>query len=502
MEFRVRLRRAPGVCWERRGRTKQYEKRQSEGGMAKGAFATMNRISQAFAPAREQPGKVGRSALSSIARRVTGGRQVGLRHFQALIMIALAVSACAPTRQTVVPTRVPTAAYDDLYPYYVELCAVSQIRADFADYGGSPGHAVMWLKGACIDKSEGFTGLRVCGDGEVDLSNPENGVGISVNKTLKNANWLAFPGRSLFFHGGLQPDERLTAERAAQTIKAAIDSGAFEGVSVHDQYRPEEHGSGTMLRFLASETLGTDFALTFGRTAFCARVPMQREQMSKVTDYLTSLNRQYASGDTDYNWSGYSDNCVHAVTNALAAGGVWPAKSVNTVKLLQMFSLAIPANEVINLANRTNRFPIESFARVYDDESMRESLRNDDWIPARHGALLSSVPVHQNNDLYDTALRMFVLQGPLKAKSKSFVKLLDDPRFTELEANLDYYRERYREIVSGKPSGLKRESATDDYERVRLIYYDYIAQQLSEVERMRARVRAGSPDGAGAAPAR
>ena len=31
------------------------------------------------------------------------------------------------------------ARYDALFPYYVELCAVSQIRANFTEHGGSPG---------------------------------------------------------------------------------------------------------------------------------------------------------------------------------------------------------------------------------------------------------------------------------------------------------------------------------------------------------------------------
>jgi hypothetical protein len=42
-------------------------------------------------------------------------------------------------------------AYDALFPYSVELCAVSQIRARFTCHGGSPGHATMYLKGVCKD---------------------------------------------------------------------------------------------------------------------------------------------------------------------------------------------------------------------------------------------------------------------------------------------------------------------------------------------------------------
>ena len=35
----------------------------------------------------------------------------------------------------------PSASYEALFPYYVELCVVSQFRSDELGSGGSPGHA-------------------------------------------------------------------------------------------------------------------------------------------------------------------------------------------------------------------------------------------------------------------------------------------------------------------------------------------------------------------------
>jgi hypothetical protein len=122
-----------------------------------------------------------------------------------LVLLFLA-GGCAKLHDVVLPTYQPPPTYDELYPLYIELCAVSQIRAKFAKEGGSPGHAVMWLKGVCLDEDATYPKLRLCDPGEVDLADPENGTGISVNKVLKNANWLLVPGRSLFFHGNLTPD--------------------------------------------------------------------------------------------------------------------------------------------------------------------------------------------------------------------------------------------------------------------------------------------------------
>ena len=66
-------------------------------------------------------------------------------------------------------------------------------------------------------------------------------------------------------------------------------------------------------------------------------------------------NREYAEGEADYNWSVWADNCVHTLRNALAAANIWSPLSVRAVKFLQMFNLAVPANEFVNLAELGTR---------------------------------------------------------------------------------------------------------------------------------------------------
>ncbi|GAG66483.1 unnamed protein product, partial [marine sediment metagenome] len=108
-------------------------------------------------------------------------------------------SGCALSSKVIDPAVRPAPDYDRLFPYYVEICAISQIRANFAKHGGSPGHAVMYLKGACRDEEAGYPRLELCDPAEEDLTVGETGTGISVNKMLKNVNWLAIPGKELFF---------------------------------------------------------------------------------------------------------------------------------------------------------------------------------------------------------------------------------------------------------------------------------------------------------------
>ncbi len=67
-----------------------------------------------------------------------------------LLAALVLASACATvvTHQGPLPTIGLDSRYDALFPYYVELCAVSQIRANFAPHGGSAGHAAMYARDA------------------------------------------------------------------------------------------------------------------------------------------------------------------------------------------------------------------------------------------------------------------------------------------------------------------------------------------------------------------
>jgi hypothetical protein len=212
----------------------------------------------------------------------------------------------------------PDARYERLFPTYVELCAVSQIRAQFERRGTSFGHAVMYLGGACRSDDAPYPSLEVCGD-ERDRNPAEAGIGISVNRLLRNVNWIATPGSRLFFHGGLEPGERLDQARALETLSMVKARGVFSGVEVHGSYLPPDDDKAALVYLAAAEFLGTDFALNFGRSIFCARLPMPENVFQDVLDFLNAINREYAEGEADYRWSGYNDNCSHLLHNALAA---------------------------------------------------------------------------------------------------------------------------------------------------------------------------------------
>ena len=113
-------------------------------------------------------------------------------------------------RDRVVVERRPSPVYDELFPYYVELCATSQFRSKLTGPGGIAGHAVMYIKGACKDERASFPQLRRCRVAATELDDPEHGAGVSVGRWFRNVNWVAIPGYKLFYQGNLGMNERLT----------------------------------------------------------------------------------------------------------------------------------------------------------------------------------------------------------------------------------------------------------------------------------------------------
>jgi hypothetical protein len=394
------------------------------------------------------------------------------------------VTGCALYHKGAPPRVYAKPYYETLYPYYVEICAITQIRSNFAEHGGSPGHAVMYLKGACRDEESDYPRLKLCDPDSSDLTSEETGTGISVNKMLRNVNWLAVPGKQLFFHGNLEDDEGLNVDRAIATIEeAADDFRIFDGVEIHGQYMPPEDDEEELLYLAAAETLGTDFALKFGRTIYCARLPVTQPILGEIIDNLNDLNDEYALGEVDYNWSGYSDNCAHTLHNSLAAGGVWDEQPVRLFKLRQLFYLSVPANEFVNLALRGNTYKLEDPWRIYNNEVLRKTLMEHNWLPTRHGALITIQPVHQNNELYETDVRIFVLEPPLlRNKSRKIGNMYRDPRYRETGPNLLWFRERYEEILRKRPDDWHEEGEKGSYEEFRRRYYEYIEEQLADVE--------------------
>ena len=388
--------------------------------------------------------------------------------------------------------RRPDAAYEKIFRDYVELCAASQFRAKLTGEGGIAGHAVMYLKGACREDDAPYPQLRRCRVAATSLDDLEHGVGISVNRWFKNVNWVAIPGYYLFFDGTLKPGERLTRTQFEAVEQQVIDAGIYKGVAFH---RYPGAQSDTDLRdFLERDGIGTDFALQFARTVFCARLPVTVAMMDQVIAFLNDKNREYAEGEADYNWSVWADNCTHTLRNALAAANIWSPLSVRAIKFRQIFNLAIPANEFVNLAELMTQGDIGDYRAILSDGPLRDAFHEFHWLPTEPGALLKTVPVHAPNDLYDTRFRLFTLQSPfLMGKTQRAIDLLSDQRFVDLDANLHYFAEKYDAILARHDE--ERDTMASvrgtSFRRVAQLYDKYIHAQRDEVRAME-RVAASS----------
>ena len=364
--------------------------------------------------------------------------------------------------------------------------------------GGPAGHEILYIKGACKDDDAPFPQLRRCRGVATSLKNPEHGAGVSVNQMFKNVNWVATPGYELVFPGGLAPGERLTHARFRVVEQQAIAKGIYKGVTFH---RFAGATSDTDLRdFLERAGIGTDLALQFARSVFCARLPVTEAMLDPIIKFLNDKNREYTEGEADYNWSAWADNCSHTMRNTLAAANIWSPLSVRTTKIRQIFILAVPANEFVNLAELITQGNIEDYRDILRDGPRRDAFHEFHWLPTRQGALLKTLPVHDPNDLYDTTFRLFTLQSPfLRGKTQRAIDLLSDKRFVDLDANLHYFDRRYDTILAQHDE--RRDTMASvrgtRFRRVEGLYYGYIRSQRTEVQLMLDRIAAmpvNSPD--------
>jgi hypothetical protein len=346
----------------------------------------------------------------------------------------------------------------------------------------------MYLKGACRDREAPYPKLRRCARNATDPEDPEHGAGVSVNRWFRSVNWVAFSGRGVFYGDDLEPGEAVTRERLEQAAREAIDDGVYRGVELWPY--PNQTPESTLFDFVFRWSAGTDFALRFARSGLCGRVPVEPEMLDEIIHFLNDLNREFATGAADFQWSGYHDNCVHTLRNALAAASIWAPISVRATRLRQLFHLAIPANEALNLAALGTTGALD-YRRVFDDDSMRNAMLEFGWLPTRHGSLLVSLPVHSDNRMFDPRARLLVLQGPTLGRTRMLLRMLDDPKFTELDANLSHFAGVYRDVLSRRD---ERDAfgplRGDRFRRVRRRYYSLIEAELAEVESMQRELAA------------
>lgn len=364
-----------------------------------------------------------------------------------LLAVALCLSGCIGGRFDVPPSPDNESAYSLLYPFYVELCAVSQIKKKpgfGVDTSGGPGgHTVFFLSRVCRDRDAHYPTLVMCAP---DTPEDEQGVGLSVNAHFRNANWVATGGRDFFFDGDLKPGERLTRAAYERTQKTAEAKNIYDGIVFHDVVFKDQPQGMDRRDFMYDVSVATDYAVGFARDRYCGRVPVTRAQMVKIIDYLNGENAPYRDGK-EFVWNVLENNCTHLAHNALAAADVWDKWPVDRFFLISAFDFPVPKNEFVNVMRRTNDMDLTDPSALYADDAARRSLEADGDLPTEPGGLAEAVRAVQENDVYDTDVGLIFYDDPITGRyRRHFAAIFAEPRYTDLRANLDYFASLYAQV--------------------------------------------------------
>jgi hypothetical protein len=370
--------------------------------------------------------------------------------------------------------------YDRFYPYHAELCALSEIRkkpgvgVQFRSAMG--GHSLLYLSGVRLDRDVGYPTLRLCDE---SASPADHGVGISVNSHYRNANWVAAEGRDFVFRGALREDEPLTHQSYERTQNRAKATGVLDGIEFHEhEFRDKPPGM-SREDYMYEISVGTDYAVTFGREVYRAKLPLDRRRMAVIVDFLNALNVPYRDGKRDYRWSVFNNNCSHVAHNALAEAGIWATWPIGEFVVTAAFNFPVPKNEFVDLLVQANDLPVADPRALFANAVARRALPDWDALPTAPGGLATVQPAVAENQVYDVErLRLIFYERPLWGKyQRRFGRIFREPRYFSLSANLSHFAAAYAKAKKNLPG------TRGDGEMMRFMtrFEHYLDREISRV---------------------
>jgi hypothetical protein len=338
--------------------------------------------------------------------------------------------------------------YEKIFPIYGEFCGHTQIKKKEghgrAVTGNEFGHGGLYLKGACPDLTSAYPLLQACGP-----TDTKSGMGISTDYAYQSVSWIASPDRHFYYWGDLQPGEKFTWERDLEISSKVISQGMFEGVTPSETALKKKPAEEPLQAFMLDDNFGTDYALNLARSSACVRVPLSREMLDRMIDYLNGLNRRaHAEGNP---FSGFGNNCVHTWHNALAEVGLWAPIKTNRPFPFDLFDLAVPFNQVVDLIERTGEIPVEDPLALFKDAAVREMLLKWGRLPAGPGILLEEHAIFADNEVFHTDATPALLDPlGLGGKAKSYQRAIADPALIDLKENLIQWRARLTKLQAAR----------------------------------------------------
>jgi len=363
----------------------------------------------------------------------------------------LLTAACGPDDFDQ-PGSVDNRAYTFLFPYFAEFCALSQIKQKQGMgaeiLGGIGGHSVFYLNGACRAVEAGQTTIQLCDESGTE---PSGGVGISMNSHFRFAKWVATPGREFFLNGNLAMEAPLTRADYDAVQAEAQRLGIYDSVEFHDTVFDNMPPGTAREAWKYEVSVGTDYGISLGRGRFCARVPVNREQLAAMVAYLNAQNAPYRAREREFEWKLVQDNCIHLAHNALASAGVWKEWPTDQPLLLAVFDFPVPLNEFVALMRRTDETALLDRRNLHADTPARTTLIQFDQLPVRPGAIMESRPPQSPNALYDTDVKLIFYDDPNLGRYPRWFRMIrQDPARFDLHANLWRVLEQYRTAIAAR----------------------------------------------------
>jgi hypothetical protein len=379
------------------------------------------------------------------------------------------------------------AEYQQLFPYYAELCALSEIKKK-SGFGvplqsGMGGHSLLYLHGVARDRTAGYPVLQLA-----DPAQPPQGVGISVNSHYRNANWVAADGPDFLWRGALAAGEPLTRDAYERTQALAKSAGFLDGIEFHEKFLRDKPPAMAEQDFMYEISIGTDYAACFGRNVFRACVPLSRAQMQAIITYLNNLNAPYRAREKIWTWKLFTDNCAHVAHNALAEAGIWQPWPTGQSAILAAFKFPVPKNELVDLIVQTNDLPITHPNLLCKDPMARQATLTGGRLPTGPGALVIADPAIRPNEAYDIdRLRLIFYDNPFWGPYRPRLKrILSEPRYRDLRANFAHFKSLYAQALrNASGNTLYRRVIEEASDRL-----EHLCQKLDAVSRDREKAMA------------
>jgi len=378
--------------------------------------------------------------------------------------------------------------YDHFYPNYVEYCAGTEMEIYGKKIETGYGHAMLFLKGACLDHSVPYPRLK--------LSSSGTGVAVSVIPQFSNMNWLGIEGRDMFFHACVPYNTAYGQAEHERVIQGAIKRGLFKNVKLTPEDTAEIPAKyqGDMEKWAANHTFGISFGQSLVRITHCIRIPMPRSILSKVIQSLNRRNEYYYESGKPYQWHGLTDNCVRPLHNALAETGFWKPKPEGWIMPFALLQITAPANDFVNAIEKAFVRPIPDLPQVMADSTLLVNLMEHNWLPVQSGTLLEILPFHSyKNTVWHTKSELdFAHVGPFHNAIAKVHRYEEQSNLHDLRLNLLGFRERYQKIrahLVGHPAEWYAHNypfcqikGPYSLKQVHAKYSQYIDQQLSDIE--------------------